>query len=62
MLILTRHEEESIMIGDEIEIKVLGIGSEEGKEHQVRIGILAPRKFGIYRKELRQPHEEKVNE
>ena len=47
MLILTRKLDESIMLGNDIEIKVLGI--EEGK---VKIGIDAPRDVDIYRKEI----------
>ncbi|KXS41261.1 MULTISPECIES: carbon storage regulator CsrA [unclassified Candidatus Frackibacter] len=47
MLVLTRKNNKSIMIGDEIEIKVVGI---EG--NQVRLGIDAPRDIDIYRKEI----------
>lgn len=47
MLVLTRKNEESIMIGNDIEIKVLGI--EDGK---VKLGIVAPRNVEIYRKEI----------
>jgi len=47
MLVLTRKLEESIIIGEDIEIKVLDIRGE-----QVRLGIIAPQDVGIYRKEL----------
>ncbi|CAM3521093.1 carbon storage regulator [Brevibacillus invocatus] len=47
MLVLSRKKNESIMIGDTIEIKIISI---EGD--QVRIGIAAPRKLGVYRKEI----------
>ncbi|MGG3887084.1 carbon storage regulator CsrA [Brevibacillus panacihumi] len=47
MLVLSRKKNESIMIGDTIEIKVISV---EGD--QVRIGIEAPRKLDVYRKEI----------
>jgi carbon storage regulator len=47
MLILTRKKDESIVIGDNIEIKI--ISSEDGK---VRIGIEAPRDIEIHRREV----------
>jgi carbon storage regulator len=47
MLILNRKKDESIKIGDDIEIKVLSI---EG--NQVRIGIDAPTNMEIHRKEI----------
>jgi len=47
MLILTRKLDESIMLGNDIEVKVLGI--EDGK---VKIGIDAPRDVDIFRKEI----------
>ncbi|MGG0937250.1 carbon storage regulator CsrA [Brevibacillus centrosporus] len=47
MLVLSRKKNESIMIGDLIEIKVVAV---EGD--QVRLGIEAPRDFDIYRKEI----------
>lgn len=47
MLILSRKKEESIMIGDDIEIKIVKI---EGKT--VKIGIIAPDNIRILRKEL----------
>ena len=47
MLILTRKLDESIVLGKDIEVKVLGI--EDGK---VKLGIDAPRDVDIYRKEI----------
>ncbi|MFM1651273.1 carbon storage regulator CsrA [Brevibacillus sp. B_LB10_24] len=47
MLVLSRKKNESIMVGDNIEIKVIGI---EGD--LVRIGIEAPREVEVYRKEI----------
>ncbi|MCM8773433.1 MAG: carbon storage regulator CsrA [Candidatus Omnitrophica bacterium] len=47
MLVLTRKLDESIIIGDNIEIKVLEVSGE-----QVRLGIIAPKEVSIYRKEL----------
>lgn len=47
MLVLSRKKNESIMIGDTIEIKIISV---EGD--QVRIGIDAPRNLDVYRKEI----------
>jgi carbon storage regulator len=47
MLVLTRKSNQSIMIGDEIEISVLAIIGEK-----VRIGIQAPRDIPVFRKEV----------
>ncbi len=47
MLVLTRKENESIMIGDSIEVKLLDV-----KEHQVKIGIAAPKHIAVHRKEV----------
>lgn len=47
MLVLTRKENESIMIGDEIEVKVLDL-----KENQVKLGIVAPRAVAVHRREV----------
>ena len=47
MLVLTRKHLESIMIGDDIEIRVLSIMGDK-----VRIGISAPREVPVYRKEI----------
>ena len=47
MLVLTRKGNQSIMIGDEIEVSVLAIMGEK-----VRIGIEAPRSIPVFRKEV----------
>ena len=48
MLVLTRKVEESILIGDDIEIMVLGVSGDK-----VRIGINAPREIEVFRKEVK---------
>ena len=47
MLVLTRKSNQSIMIGDEIEISVLSVMGDK-----VRIGIQAPRSVPVYRHEV----------
>ena len=47
MLVLTRKKDESILIGDEIEIIVLEINPT-----QIRLGINAPKTLDIYRREV----------
>ena len=47
MLVLTRKSNQSIMIGDDIEVSVLAIMGEK-----VRIGIEAPRSMPVFRKEV----------
>ncbi len=47
MLVLTRKANQSIMIGDDIEVSVLAIMGEK-----VRIGIAAPRSVPVFRKEV----------
>ena len=47
MLVLTRKSNQSIMIGDEIEVSVLSIMGEK-----VRIGIQAPRDVPVFRREV----------
>ena len=47
MLVLSRKREESILIGDDIEIFIVDVG-----EDRVRIGIKAPKEMKIFRKEL----------
>jgi len=47
LLVLTRKTQQSIMIGDEIEVSVLSVTGEK-----VRIGIEAPREIPVFRKEV----------
>jgi carbon storage regulator len=47
MLVLTRKSNQSIMIGDNIEVSVLSIVGDK-----VRIGIQAPRAIPVFRKEV----------
>lgn len=47
LLVLTRKSNQSIMIGDDIEVSVLSIMGEK-----VRIGIQAPRTIPVFRKEV----------
>jgi carbon storage regulator len=47
MLALTRKKGESIIIGDNIEVVILGITGD-----QVRMGIMAPRSIAVHRKEI----------
>jgi len=47
MLILTRRVGETVMIGEEIEVTVLGV-----KGNQVRVGIKAPKDTPVHREEI----------
>jgi carbon storage regulator len=47
MLILTRRVGETLMIGDEVSVTVLGV-----KGNQVRIGVNAPKTVSVHREEI----------
>lgn len=47
MLVLTRKTNQSIMIGDEVEVTVLAVSRDK-----IRLGITAPKEVPVYRKEV----------
>ncbi|SDL39458.1 carbon storage regulator, CsrA [Modicisalibacter muralis] len=49
MLILTRRVGETLMVGDDVTVTVLGV-----KGNQVRIGVNAPRDVAVHREEIYQ--------
>ncbi|MEL0082656.1 MAG: carbon storage regulator CsrA [Gammaproteobacteria bacterium] len=53
MLILTRRIGESVMIGDDVKISVLGV-----KGNQIRLGVSAPREVAVHREEIYQRIQE----
>lgn len=55
MLVLSRRRDESIMIGEDVEIKIVGVSG-----NKVRLGITAPKSVEVHRKEIFEAiHKEK---
>jgi carbon storage regulator len=47
MLVLSRHKDESIIVGGNIEIMIVGI-----RHNEIQLGINAPKSVPVYRKEV----------
>ena len=47
MLVLSRRKEESIVVGEDVEIRVIEI-----RGNQIRLGIIAPKSIQVHRKEV----------
>lgn len=56
MLILTRRVGESLIIGDDVNITVLGV-----KGNQVRLGVDAPKEVSVHREEIYQRIQQEKN-
>jgi len=56
MLILTRRVGETLMIGDEVTVTVLGV-----KVNQVRIGVNAPKDVSVHREEIYQRIQKEID-
>jgi len=57
MLILTRRVGETLMVGDDVTVTVLGV-----KGNQVRIGVNAPRDVAVHREEIYERIKQEQNE
>jgi carbon storage regulator len=55
MLVLSRHKDESIIIGDNVEITVVDV-----RGNKVRLGINAPTSIPVHRKEVYKRIESKI--
>lgn len=57
MLILTRRVGETLMVGDDVTVTVLGV-----KGNQVRIGVNAPKDVSVHREEIYQRIQKEKSE
>jgi len=57
VLILTRRVGETLMIGDDVTVTVLGV-----KGNQVRLGVNAPKHVAVHREEIYQRIQREENE
>lgn len=56
MLILTRRIGETLIIGDDVKVTVLGV-----RGHQVRLGVDAPKSVSVHREEIYQRIQKEVD-
>ncbi len=57
MLVLSRQKDESIMIGDDVEITIVDVRGDK-----VRLGIVAPREVPVHRREVYEAIQRENNE
>jgi carbon storage regulator len=57
MLVLSRQKDESIMIGDDVEITIVDVRGDK-----VRLGITAPREISVHRREVYDAIQREKNE
>lgn len=57
MLVLSRQKDESIMVGDDVEITIVDVRGDK-----VRLGINAPRSISVHRKEVYEAIQREKNE
>jgi carbon storage regulator len=57
MLVLSRQKDESIMIGDDVEITIVDVRGDK-----VRLGIAAPKEIPVHRKEVYEAIQREKNE
>ncbi len=57
MLVLSRKKDESIMIGDDVEITIIDVRGDK-----VRLGITAPRSISVHRREIYDAIQKEKNQ
>lgn len=57
MLVLSRKKGESVMIGDQVEVKIISVDGE-----QVKLGIVAPKSVKVHRSEIFEAIQEQNKE